>query len=522
MLKTAKILVVDDEPRLCDSMETLLGSQNYEVKTCGNGSDALHFLANEVFDLVLLDIYMEDMDGFEVIEKKIKQKIDTPVIIITGKASTHSAVKALKMGAVDYLKKPFEAGEIFGSIRKILTQRASDLRAERIYQQRRKMESLGRMAGSIAHHFNNQLSAVIGNLEIVLYDIPGDSEHRNNLLQAMLAANKAGTMSRQMLTYLGHAAGRKTGVDLSAFCRRTLSLIQPAIPEGMVLQVDLPASGPVIRADAGQIQLLLAHLITNAWESISDNQGTITLAIKTVSPKNIPSSPQMPIDWKPRDVPYACLEVSDTGCGIAAEDMDTLFDPFFTTKFIGRGLGLAEVAGIVKVHEGCITVESEPDRGSLFRVFFPVSTQKTIPGKEKPVASANKGETKGTVLLIENEQMVRKVATAMLLHLGYAVIEAKDGTEGVQQLKKHKNEICCVVSEMTLPRMNGWKTLRELRKLRSDVPVVLCSGYDEKTVMADGYPELFQVFLNKPYPVTALKHALLTAMGGHRREGAKR
>ncbi len=378
MIINSKILVVDDEPRFCQSMKTLLSSQDYEVKTCSNGSDALQFLIEETFDLVLLDIFMEDMDGFQVIENKINRKIDTPVIIITGNSSTDTAVKALRMGAIDYLKKPFETREMFSSVKNILNMRALEKKrkdAESASAQRRKLESLGRMAGSIAHHFNNQLSAVMGNLEIALDDLPVDAGYRRNLFQAMMAAHKATSVSRQMLLYLGHTPGRFMPTDLSESCRKTLALFQTEIPKGMKLSVDFPDFGPVIHADPIQIQQVLTHLITNAWESISDTQGDIALGITVVSPESIPSR-CIPPDWQPQKIAHACLEVSDTGCGIPARDIDKLFDPFFTTKFMGRGLGLSVVMGIVKAHSGCITVDSEPVSGSVFRIYLPVSTKK--------------------------------------------------------------------------------------------------------------------------------------------------
>ncbi len=374
MVVNPKILVVDDEPRFCHSMKTLLSSRDYDVKTCFNGSDALQFLTDETFDLVLLDVFMEDMDGFQVIENKISRKIDTPVIIMTGRSSSDTAVKALRMGAIDYLKKPFETREMFSSVKNILNQRALEKKrkaAESQSAERRKLESLGRMAGSIAHHFNNQLSAVMGNLEIALDDVPVDAGYRKNLFQAMMAAHKATSVSRQMLLYLGHTPGRNRPTDLSASCRKTLALFQAAVPKGMILTVDFPDSGPVIHADPIQIQQVLTHLITNAWESISDTRGGIALSIKAVSHEDIPSR-RVPIDWQPRHIAHACLEVSDTGCGIPAGDIEKLFDPFFTTKFMGRGLGLSVVMGIVKAHGGCITMDSQPGSGSVFRIYLPV------------------------------------------------------------------------------------------------------------------------------------------------------
>lgn len=381
-------------------------------------------------------------------------------------------------------------------------------------QQIQKAESLSRMAGAIAHHFNNKLSVVIGNLELFLDDLPNDVKNREKLLKAMMAANKAAEVSRQMLTYIGQTSGGKHEIiSLSEACCKILTLLRAATPKGMILNVDFPASGPVIRADEGQIQQILTHLITNALESISSNQGSIDLTIRTVAPGDIPSSRRIPFDWQPQPIPHACLEVSDTGCGITNMDIEKLFDPFFTTKFTGLGMGLSVVMGIVKAHGGCITVDSKLGCGSVFRIYLPIST-KTIPlEQEKPAAPARKVENAVTVLLIEDEEMVRDMAKAMLTHLGYTVIEAQDGVEGVQIFQQRQNEICCVLTDLTMPHMNGWETLTELRRIKVDVPVILASGHDKHMVMVCNYPESPQAILNKPYLISELKEALEKAMG---------
>lgn len=242
-------------------------------------------------------------------------------------------------------------------------------------RQIQKTESLGLMAGAVAHHFNNQLQVVTGNIELTIMNLPPGSDAVTGLTEAMNAAHRATEMSRLMLTYLGQRPGRHEPIDLSETCRRSLALLQAAAPKGTLLKADLPSLGPVIRANPGQIHHILTNLVTNAWESADGNGQGIYLTIKTVSQANMLASKRFPLDWQPRSLPYACLEVSDEGCGIAKKDCEKIFDPFFSTKFIGRGLGLSVVLGIVKAHHGAVTVESEPKRGSIFRVFFPVSVE---------------------------------------------------------------------------------------------------------------------------------------------------
>lgn len=386
-------------------------------------------------------------------------------------------------------------------------------RLEAENRQLHKLDSLGRMAGAIAHHFNNQLSVVMGNIELVLNDLSGDPGNREKLLESMKAVHKATVVSRQMLSYIGQIYGKQEPVNLSQLCRQSLSLLQVAIPKGITLKVNFPVSGPVVQADKGQIQQILTHLITNAWESISENQGCIGLTIKKVAYGDIPTSQRTPFDWQPQNIPHACLEVTDTGTGISKKDIEKIFDPFFTTKFTGRGMGLSVARGMVKAHRGCIIVDSEPGRGSIFRIYLPILTGKNTFEQGKPTSPSRKVETAGTILLIEDEEMVRNMAKAMLTRLGYSVIEAPDGIEAVQIFQQRQDEICCVLSDLTMPRMNGWDTLTELRKMRADLPVILVSGYDKELVIAGDHPELPQVFLNKPYQMAALKDALVKAMG---------
>lgn len=237
----------------------------------------------------------------------------------------------------------------------------------------RKVESLRRMAGSVAHHFNNQMQVVIGNLELVMDSASSGSEALPLVKEAMWAARKAAELSTMMLTYLGQSFGRREPMDLSALCRQCLPTLRGLLPDGVVLNTEIPDPGPVIDADSEQIQRILVNLVTNAWESLPQGRGLIHLSITTACPADIPVSHRFPVDWRPQCEYHALLEVRDTGHGIAEADIDKLFDPFYSTKFTGRGLGLPVVKGIVRAHGGTIIVNSEPGRGSRFQIFFPLS-----------------------------------------------------------------------------------------------------------------------------------------------------
>ena len=381
---------------------------------------------------------------------------------------------------------------------------------EALNGQIQKAESLSTMAGSVAHHLNNKLGVVIGNLEMALYDLSLGADLHKKLTAAMQGALMAAEVGGLMLTYLGQKTGKRIPLDLSATCRKHLPLVQAAAPKDLILNTNLPIVGPTIRANDDQLQQLLTNLVTNAWEAVGEKKGSVNLLVKAVSQTDIPTAHRFPVDWQPQDPAYACLEVSDTGCGITEENFDRLFDPFFSTKFTGRGLGLPVVLGIVRAHDGVITVESE-GYGSIFRVFLPLSAEKIPPQLGKSSQSFTR-EGSGTVLLIDDDEMIRDMVKTMIMHLGYTVLSAKDGIEAMEMFAQHQDAIRCVVSDVTMPRMSGWETLVALRKLSPGIPVILCSGYDEAQVLIGDHPESPQAFLHKPYQMVQLRDALAKTM----------
>jgi signal transduction histidine kinase/CheY-like chemotaxis protein len=387
------------------------------------------------------------------------------------------------------------------------------LKLEEINRQLQKTESLSRMAGAIAHHFNNQLAIVIGNLEMATEDQLSGEIDTEVLTDAMQAATKAAEVSGLMLTFLGQTTGDRDLIDLSEICRKSLPLIHAAIPKVLTIKVDIPSSGPIIRANENQIQQILTNLLTNAWEASSTEPGIIGLTIKEVTHVDIPTIQRFPIDWDPQHSIYACLEIRDNGCGIAEKDINKVFDPFYSSKFIGRGLGLPVVLGIVKAHEGVIIAQSKVEHGSTFQVFLPVTQETVLQLSEKKVQPLPI-KTSGTVLLVDDEDLVRGMTETMLIRLGFKVLTAKDGVDAVEVFEKHFDEISVVLCDLTMPRMNGWETLSAIRRIRQDTSFILASGYDKAQIIAGDHHEQPQVFLHKPFMKELLKDALEKAMIG--------
>lgn len=241
-------------------------------------------------------------------------------------------------------------------------------------RQLQKSESLGRMAGAIAHHYNNKLLAVRLNLELCQADLArtrAGEEVLRCATAAMESTRELVELGRSLLLYLSQVRMDRSPLDLASVCRGLLPMLQATVPPAIHLSVDLPTSGPVIRGDAKLLEAALVHLVNNAREAMSSDGGVIELALRTVTAQEIQSQNRFPIDFRPQSTTYGCLVVQDTGCGIDGNNIQNLFDPFFSSKFPGRGLGLPVVLGIIREHRGAITLESIPALGARFKVYLP-------------------------------------------------------------------------------------------------------------------------------------------------------
>ena len=388
------------------------------------------------------------------------------------------------------------------------------LKLEQRLHQVQKAESLGRMAGAIAHHFNNQLGVVMGNLEMALLeDLPQESEARYCITESMKASHRASEMSRLMLAYLGQITGRKEPLDLAEAIRETLPLLDVSMPQKVRLKTELPNQETIILADAVHIKQIVTSLVTNAVEAIAENEGIVTVAMEVTAAPDVRGLRLFPLDWVPKANGYACLTISDTGSGMDGTTLEKVFDPFFSTKFTGRGLGLSVVLGLVRANDGAIGVESQPDRGTVFRVFFPLDTEPALPSLKKVPPVAMPLKDTGLVLVVDDEPEVRNMAESMLKRkVGYEVLTAGDGYEAMEIFRARKDDISLVLLDLSMPGMNGWETLSALRGLRHDIPVVLASGYDEAQVMQSDHADRPQAFIHKPYLMKELQAAIDAAL----------
>jgi two-component system, cell cycle sensor histidine kinase and response regulator CckA len=397
------------------------------------------------------------------------------------------------------------------------------LEAERQEMERKllhaqKLESLGVMAGGIAHDFNNLLQVVLGNLDLALDDIPPDSKARNSILNAIKASERSAELSGQMLTYAGSSLYLPKDIYLDDLLNKTKILLQSSISRHVALDFDICKTLPPIKGEADQIQRLICALVVNAAEAIGDNAGAVTLRTGVMGCDEAYLSHSR-LEKKPESGRFIFLEVADTGFGMDAMTQHKLFDPFFTTKFWGRGLGMAEVMGIVRGHHGAILVNSELGKGTTIRVLFPAPKEAPAPSVQvmesvetQPAVSSGSAGRK-TILVLDDEDLVRGLLIRRLEALGYDTISASDGDQGVSVFRERMNEIDLVMLDYKMPKVNGVEAFGELIRIKPDVKVILSSGYTEDVVMENFPGQRPACVLHKPYKMEKLKGELERLLG---------
>jgi PAS domain S-box-containing protein len=378
------------------------------------------------------------------------------------------------------------------------------------FQQTQKLESLGLLAGGIAHDFNNLLTGIIGNTSIVLDDLPPDSPMRASLQDVASAAGRASALTQQLLAYAGKGRFVVEPLDLSELVRETSNLIKTSIPMTVELRLQLATDLPAIEGDASQIQQLVMNLVLNGAEAIEE--GKTGVVVVTTGLQIVDEAYMQQVLTRDEITlgNYVMLDVTDTGCGMSEAIVARIFDPFFTTKFAGRGLGLAAAMGIVRGHRGVLRVHSAPDKGSSFRVLFPASEGQPISGRHDFSEEDLKGS--GTILVIDDEEIVRRAAKSALEHYGYTVIVAKNGRDGLELLAKMDYAVTLVVLDMTMSVMSGEETFRHLRAIRPDLPVILSSGYNEVEATRTLTGKGLAGFIQKPYSASRLAEQIKIAL----------
>jgi two-component system cell cycle sensor histidine kinase/response regulator CckA len=363
---------------------------------------------------------------------------------------------------------------------------------------RQKLESLGVLAGGIAHDFNNLLGGILAQAELAETELAVGSPPGQELQAIKTVAIRAGEMVRELMVYSGQDEARLEPLDLSRLVEEMLELVKISISKHATLIVDLPKNLPAVRANAVQMRQIVMNLITNASEALGDKEGVISVIIaKVESEQDALAECQSDASAGGR----LRLEVRDTGGGMTAETVAKIFDPFFTTKVSGRGLGLAAVQGIVRSHGGAISVVSVPGQGSCFEILLPCIGQ---PASDTPdiaiAASAHEsGSVAGTVLVVEDEEILRLAISKMLRRERFSVIEAGDGTSGADLFRVNEPRIDVVLLDVTLPGMSGRDVLKEMRRIRPDVKVVLTTAFNKDNALSSIDEQHPWGYVRKPY-----------------------
>lgn len=391
-----------------------------------------------------------------------------------------------------------------------------------------EMERLGRLAGGMAHDFNNYLTGILVNVDMALRNLPLDAPGRPLIREIEKAAQHAGELTEQMLQFAGRGHLVAKPLELSSTVRGMSRLLESSVPGGARLQCSLADDMPQIFADAGMVRQLILQLVLNGVDALENEAGFISVATGV---EDLTAADLAGLVGGPSLEPgtYGFLEVSDTGRGMDAATLACLFDPYFSTKSRGSGLGMAKVYGIVRSHGGGLRVRSEPGSGSSVRALFPVGDPSTVgptarPQKQRQVtpeavvaAETSAAETSespplATVLVVDDERFVRTIAQGILEDEGWGTLGAADGLEALDVFLEHRERIDLVLLDLTMPGLNGHETFHRLRQLSASVQVVITSGSGELKELHLPEDCLPPTFLRKPYRpaqlVGALRHAL--------------
>ncbi len=360
-----------------------------------------------------------------------------------------------------------------------------------------KADSITRMAGAVAHHFNNKLCGVLASLELVRMQTVAEGGGTETIDIAIEAATKASDISQLMLTCLGQSRLERRHVDVAALCRELRPSLASSMPETVLLDLSLPDESLVVWADAEALRQIVGHLVANAWEAEGTTQ--VGLRVARIRPGEFGAGVRYPMDWVPTDGAFVVIEVTDDGAGMSATMVEQIFDPFFSTKFTGRGIGLPLVLGLARSHGGGVIVDSKAGEGTIFRICLPAAGDVTVADGPAVAPGAAGGPGAITVLLVEDEAPLRELAGMMLQSLGARVISASNGKEALQKFEQHRAEIDLVFCDIRMPGIDGWQVLAKLRKADSTLPVVFATAYDDAAIIPDGYTGKPDAILRKPY-----------------------
>lgn len=498
-----KILHLEDNDRDVELIENVIREENIsaDIEVVDN-REAFIQAIKKPYDLILADFTLPSLDGLNALAFVQKECPDTPFIFVSGTLGEEQAVECIKSGAIDYVLKN-QLGRLIPSIHRALREseeRKVRKQLEEQLFQTQKLDAIGRLAGGIAHDFNNQLTVISGFTDIALSKLKPEDPIRQDLEEIKNAGERSSHLTRQLLSFTRKQIEEKKLIDLNELILNMDKMLRRLIGENIEYSTIPDEKIGKVLADPSQIEHILVNLVVNGRDAMPDGG---RLVIETSEVILDQEYVQAHTGVKPGE--YVMVMVSDTGAGIPSEVKKHLFEPFFTTKGKGKGtgLGLATSHAIIKQNGGHIGVYSEEGHGSTFKIYLPLAKEeREVVSKKKEVVQAGTEN----ILIVEDEEAVRKIITDMLSSNGYVVHVAEDGKaaiDKVAELKKNSQKIDLLLTDVVMPQMTGAELSGQIRKFNPEIKVLFMSGYTDTFVKQEMIgPGSY--FIQKPLSVIKL------------------
>ncbi len=449
-------------------------------------------------ELVISDYSLPTMDGLVALKLVREVLPDVPFIFVSGTIGEERAIESLKNGATDYVVKD-RLGGLTVRVQRALREvedRAKHRLLEEQFRQAQRMEAIGRLAGGVAHDFNNLLTVIGGYTQLMLARIPPGDALRKDAEEVIKAGERAASLTSQLLVFSRKQILEPKVLNLNAVVSDTKKLLERLIGEDIELVMALDPDVGNVKADRGQIEQVIMNLAVNARDAMPEG-GTLTLETGNV----VIDETYVKLHPGSKVGAHVFLAVSDTGVGMDRDTLAHLFEPFFTTKEQGKGtgLGLSTVYGIIQQSGGSIWVESEPGRGARFRTYLPRVDEPAEPARKIDVRRSAAPAGTETVLLVEDEEAVRRLTRAVLRRNGYNVLVAANAEQALAALEQNRGPIDLLLTDVVLPGMGGTEIARRISQLRPGIKVVYTSGYTDRSFVENGVLKPGLAFIPKPF-----------------------